>query len=479
MSEKDERSVSRREFLKIAGVAGAAVGLGAGLGGLAAACGGTTTTTAGATTTAAEATTTTVAASTTTVSAGPETGREVKLGFVAPITGALAAFGIPDQYCVDRAREAIGDGIVCGDGQKHPVTITLSDSQSDAGRAAQVAGDLINNTKVDILLACSTADTVIGPADQAEANGVPCLCSDCPWQSFVGGRTDGDLSKTFKWTYNVFWGAEDLSADFITMFNELPTNKVIGFANANDADGIATRPPLIAAYQGAGFTVVDQSGFPHGQEDYTAIIDAFKKAGAEIGVGVLTPPDFTTLWKQSIQQGWTPKIGCYSKPILFPTVLEAIGSIGDGLSTEVWWSPAYPFTSPLVNQTCQEFADDFEAKQNLQWTQPLMHFLVFEWAVDVLKRATSVDDPEALVSAVKATKMESIAGPIDFTAAVEPPGPPWNPGPRHVHENVYKSPVAGGQWRKSTKHPFELVIVSNTAAPMVTVQDKLLAYAAG
>ncbi len=40
MSEKEEngltaKSVSRREFLKIAGVAGAAVGMGAGLGGVA------------------------------------------------------------------------------------------------------------------------------------------------------------------------------------------------------------------------------------------------------------------------------------------------------------------------------------------------------------------------------------------------------------------------------------------------------------
>ena len=56
--------VSRREFFKIAGVAGAALGMGAGLGGLVAACGeeAETTTTAGATTTAAAASTTTTTA---------------------------------------------------------------------------------------------------------------------------------------------------------------------------------------------------------------------------------------------------------------------------------------------------------------------------------------------------------------------------------------------------------------------------------
>ncbi|MBC7293377.1 MAG: hypothetical protein H5T84_04565, partial [Thermoleophilia bacterium] len=42
------RTVSRREFLKIASLAGATVGLGAGLGGLLAACGGGETTTTSA-----------------------------------------------------------------------------------------------------------------------------------------------------------------------------------------------------------------------------------------------------------------------------------------------------------------------------------------------------------------------------------------------------------------------------------------------
>ncbi|MBN1321480.1 MAG: twin-arginine translocation signal domain-containing protein, partial [Thermoleophilia bacterium] len=58
--EAEGRGVSRREFLKLAGVAGAAIGLGAGLGGLIAACGDDEP--AVTTTTAAAGTTTTVAA---------------------------------------------------------------------------------------------------------------------------------------------------------------------------------------------------------------------------------------------------------------------------------------------------------------------------------------------------------------------------------------------------------------------------------
>ena len=72
------KAVSRREFLKLAGITGAVVSLGGGLGALLAACGGETTTTtvagatttAGVTTTAAGATTTTAAVTSTSAAGG-------------------------------------------------------------------------------------------------------------------------------------------------------------------------------------------------------------------------------------------------------------------------------------------------------------------------------------------------------------------------------------------------------------------------
>jgi branched-chain amino acid transport system substrate-binding protein len=488
MSKDDEKELqtsepsvrkpyTRRDFLKIAGVAGAAVGVGGGLGGLVAACGGgtTTTTTSAGPTTTAGGTTTTGAASTTTVSA-VTTGREIKIGFVTPLTGGLASFGIPDKYCVTRATAAIGDGLVCGDGQKHPITIIPTDSQSDSNRAAQVTGDLINNTKVDMVVAASTPDTCVPVADQCEANGMPCLTCDCPWQSYVGTRTNGDLTKTFKWTYHVFWGGEDVMSVMLDAWPALSTNKVVAVMLPNDADGNALRPLYVPGFKAAGYTVVDGGAFQDGTEDFTTPIQAFKKAGAEIGMGLFIPPDFTNFWKQSAQQGWTPKVATYTKALLFPQSVEALGTIANGLTTEVWWSPNHPFTSPLLNQTCKQLADDFQTTQNQEWTQPLLHFLVFDWAVDVLKRATSVDDKNAIITAVTATNMNTIAGKIDFTEAVQPAGPPWKLGPCHIVQNVYKSPLVLGQWVKGTTYPFDLNIVDNVNTPDIPTAGKIQAY---
>ena len=114
------RRISRREFLKLAGVTGAAIGVGASLGGALAACGGATTTTSAAATTttagaataasAAAATTSTAAAATATTaaSAAAQTGRELKIGFVTPLTGSLASFAVSDSYCMTAGRRPPG-----------------------------------------------------------------------------------------------------------------------------------------------------------------------------------------------------------------------------------------------------------------------------------------------------------------------------------------------------------------------------------
>lgn len=164
-----EKRVSRRDFLKYAGITGAAVGLSGGLGSLIAACGGetttttggTTATTSGATTTTAGATTTTAGA-TTTVTAGPEPPKQDKIvyGGARPITGALAAFeagnwGPAYKVWVDDVNKAGGINVA---GKKLPIELKVYDDQSNLDTSMRLLTKLIEQDKVDFVMApCSTA----------------------------------------------------------------------------------------------------------------------------------------------------------------------------------------------------------------------------------------------------------------------------------------------------------------------------------
>ena len=470
------RALSRRDFLRVAGLAGATLGMGAGLGGLLAACGSSTTTTTAAPATTGTTATGTTAASPettaapvgTTVTTAAETGREIKVGFVTPLTGPIALFGVPDQYCASRWVEFVKDGLVCGDGKNHPVSIVVKDSQSDTNRAAQVAGDLINNSKVDVIMAASTPDTCNPVADQAEATGTPCFTNDAPWQDYFYGR-GGKTDVGFKWTYHMFWGLEDITATFADMWSKVPNNKIVGGLWPNDADGNSwsnATDGFPGVLPKDGFKVVDPGRYQNGTEDFTAQITQYKKAGCDILTGVPVPPDFSNMWKQSAQQGFKPKIVTVGKALLFPQAVEALGDLGNLVSTEVWWTPRHPFKSSLTGETCQQIADDFTKRTGMQWTIPLLHYGVFEVVVNSLKRCQNIESKQAIVDQMATTKMETLAGPCDFTT-------PPKLGTMHPVKNVYRTPLVGGQWIKGTQYKYDLVIVDNVLAPEIKVEAAL------
>ena len=78
-----------------------------------------------------------------------------------------------------------------------------------------MAGDLINNSKVDLMTTAGSPDIVVPVADQAEANEAPCICTDCPWEAWFFTR-GGKPTVGFKWTYLAYWGAED---NYMNYFN--------------------------------------------------------------------------------------------------------------------------------------------------------------------------------------------------------------------------------------------------------------------
>jgi len=449
--------VSRREFLKLAGVAGATIGLGAGMGGMLAACGEdtATTTTAG---TPAETTSTTAGAETTTsVTAAIETGRKVLIGALSPITGSLASFGGPDKWIVGVVANAIKDGVVCGDGKNHPVEILQMDTQSDPNRVSQVTQELIFQSKVDMCVASSSPDTVNPAADQCEANGVPFLANFVPWQPFFLGR-GGTADKPFTWTYMFHFGVEDAAECRVGMWDQIPTNKKVALLFPNDADGLAwsnEKTGLGQLLTKKGYTIAAQPEmYAPPAEDYTSQIAEFKKVGAEICSGLQIPSDFTNFWKQCQQQGYNPKILSMSKALLFHETIEAVGDIGIGTSDHMVWHPTFPYKSALTGQTCQEFADQYEAETDKQWTEPLGQIGKYEWAIDVLKRWTDIDDKSLFPDVVKATKFECINGPVDFTLPVAA-------GTVRPNPNVCKIKIAGGQWAKSpegSKFPYDIYV---------------------
>jgi branched-chain amino acid transport system substrate-binding protein len=389
-------------------------------------------------------------------SGGSDTSATVKIGYVAPLTGALAAFGEGDQYVVDQMTSYFKDHPIQAGGKSYGVQILLKDSQSDPKRAGEVAGELINTDGVDILMAHATPETTVPVAAQCEANATPCITADTPWQPWVAGMggNPGDPKTSFKWAYHFFWGLEDITGVWMDMWSQVGSNKKVGALFPNDADGQAftdTAHGVPAIITPAGYSWNNPGLYPSGTQDFSAQIAAFKKSDDQLLAGIVPPPDFVNFWKQAKQQGYNPKLVTVGKAIEFPAAVGALGDLALNLATEVWWAPTYPTKSSLTGLSSQEFADNYTKATGKQWNVTLgFSESLFETAAAAGVVAGGTDKTK-IADAMKTMKVDSLVGTLD-----------WNKGP---FPNIAKTPLVGAQWRKGTgAFPYELVIVSNSVA---------------
>jgi branched-chain amino acid transport system substrate-binding protein len=387
----------------------------------------------------------------------------VKIGFTAPLTGPLAGFGEANSFILEGINKLAADGIMLGD-KSYKVEIIQKDVESSSDTAASRAGELINDDAVDLMLAIATPEMINPVADQCEANGVPCLSTLAPWQPYFLGR-GGDPAVGFDWTYHFFWGAEQLVGVFVDMWNTIDTNKTVGLLCPNDPDGNALASPdtgYPAGAKAAGYTLVDPGRFETLTGDFSSIIGEFKDKGVEIVVGIPIPPDFATFWTQANQQGFSPKLITMAKAVLFSSAVEALGDIGDGLASEIWWTPNHPFSSSLTGEKSLDLSNQYEEATGKQWTQfvGFVHAL-FEVCFDVLSRAGSTDK-QAIADAAAATELDTIVGPIKY-------------GANGVPKNVSPTSLVGGQWQKTSggKFPFDLVVTNNSLSPEIPVNGTL------
>lgn len=390
-------------------------------------------------------------------------GARIKIGYVTPQSGPLAAFAEADQYILGSFMESEA-------GRNFEVIV--KDSQSNPNRAAEVARELIVEDEIELMLVASTPETTNPVATTCENEEVPVISTVAPWQPWFIGQQgnpgDPQSWEPFRYAYHFFWGLEDVIAVFTNMWEQLDTNKSVGGLFPNDGDGNAWGDPNVGfppVLSEKGYSLTDTGRYRNLTDDFSSQINAFKRNEVEIVTGVVIPPDFTTFWTQAKQQGFTPKAASIGKAILFPQAVQALGNAGHNLSSEVWWSPSHPFSSSLTGRSAREVAEGFAKATGRQWTQPIgfIHAL-FEVAADVMGRVGDSSDSDEVAEAIASTDMNAIVGPLSWNGNGLPP---------FAQRNVAKTPLVGGQWRSTGNGGYDLVIVDNRTAPNVPAGGRM------
>jgi branched-chain amino acid transport system substrate-binding protein len=400
--------------------------------------------------------------------AGSSASGTINIGFITPLTGALAGFASGDQFVLSLIKGAsiYKTGIKIG-GKKYDIKINVQDSQSSPTRAAQVAQQLISS-HADLILTTSTPETTNPVAAACQKAGTPCLSTVVPWESWYAGLGGNPLKPAtdFKYVSMFFFGLKEFNGCFEPMWNRIHTDKVVACQYPNDSDGNAFRGGFEPMIKADGYTAVDGGAYADGTADFTSMISQFKNKNCEVFSNCPLPPDFNTFWKQASQQGFKPKIATVAKVLLFPADCVALGpALVNNIATDSWWGPYMPYSSSLDGMTASALASAYETKSGQQWLQALgSTYSLFEVAKEAFSAVSDPHDKAEVADAMHKVSYTGMCGQIDFATGPAP--------------GVGIIPPVGVQWKaqpSGSKYPVEMKVVDNSLNSSVPTGADLVA----
>jgi branched-chain amino acid transport system substrate-binding protein len=383
---------------------------------------------------------------------------------VAARSGRLASLGDPLAFAVSLLEPKltrIGNGP-----REYAVRLVSRDSRSTADGARQAVRELVRDEDARIIVTLAGTQVLPAAADACEEAGVPCVSSTFPWQVYYYGRGARDTAP-FRWTYHFCWGLDAIAEVFADLWEQAGgSRRTVGCLWNDGPQGTWSRHGevgFVPAARARGHRLVDPAGYAEPATDLSGHVEAFAAAGADIVTSAATARDLALFRALAAERGSTPRLITCSRWLAYPPSTTSGGErpAQANVATLVYWTPAHPYRSSLDGMTAAELAEAYERATGSQWLQPLgLAYALFEVAAHALRTAADPTDPAAVAEAIGRTRLETVAGPLDWTAGPVP--------------NVATVRLAGGQWQPGTRHDYELAVVANRHVEGLPVTADLL-----
>lgn len=380
----------------------------------------------------------------------------MRVGFISPNTGALATFGVANQYIHALLAPRLAAGLDTAHLGRRAMQVDMHDAASSPAQATRIAEALVAQG-YHMLVASGTPEICNPVADVCEAAGVPCVTTVAPWQAWLFGR-NGQPEKGFDWTFHFFAGIEDFTDVYSSLFQRAALERVVGGVFGDDIDAkafLTTFPKVMARH---GLTLMDPGRLRLAEPDYLALATRLKEARVPMVTGVLPSPAALAFFQAARQVGYRPRLAAVAKAFAFPETVTQAMALQPGMTicNEVWWSPAWPFRSGLTGATASEICRDYMVKTNQPWIQTLgFSHALLELAAQVL-RDTSALTRAGLRDALLRVRASTVVGVLGFNS-------------RHPSLNVCTTPAVGGQWIQDASGRWVLQVVDNSRSPFIPV----------
>ncbi|WP_093803086.1 ABC transporter substrate-binding protein [Streptomyces sp. Wb2n-11] len=394
---------------------------------------------------------------------GTSGGRVLTVGVVIARTGRLARLGDPLTFVMQLLEPKLRR-LVNGE-RGYEVRLVSRDSRSTAEGARQAVRELVGAEGAGIVLTLAGTEVLPAVADACEEASVPCVSSTFPWQVYYYGR-GASADRPFRWTYHFCWGLDDIAETFADLWDMVGgSGRAVGCLWNDGPQGDWSRHAglgFLPAARARGHRLVDPAGYREPAAGFGGHFAAFRDQEVDVVTSAATGRDLALFRRQAMELGALPRLITCSRWLAYPPVPSAGEEPAQAnVATLVYWTPNHPYRSSVDGMSAARLAEAYEQKTGRQWLQPLgLAYALFEVAAHALATAAEPADPASVAAALARTRLETIAGPLDWTSGPVP--------------NVAAVRLAAGQWQPGRRHAYELAVVHSRQEEQLPVDAELL-----
>jgi branched-chain amino acid transport system substrate-binding protein len=332
--------------------------------------------------------------------------QSVKVGAVVPLTGRYAALGSQVKTGYEIAVQHINSagGVSIG-GKKLQIEMTMLDDESDPTKTVARLETLATQGVV-AYLGGAGSDLHGAAASIADKNKIPYLG--------VAFAFNGIHQQGLRYLFSPFPKSPDLTRETFVFFDAMipaaqRPRKVALFLERTDW-GKEMGLGWESLAKKHGYQIVARGEYAPGSKDFSDLILKAKSASAETVLALPSPPDGMTIVKQMKELDFNAKVNLFIRAADPPVWSQNLSKDGD----YVLLSPGWHFAARYP-----KVAELNEAHQKLfnRPADPLVgpSYACLQILADAVPRAKSLDR-DNIRSAIGATKMTTVIGPVRFRA---------------------------------------------------------------
>lgn len=331
--------------------------------------------------------------------------KEILLGASLPKSGALAGFGLYEEWGYTTAINDVNQAGGLYLSQFHtkvPVRLITYDDESRSEQVVVNTQRLISQDRVNALLGSATPPLVLPGANVAESKHIPMVTGIAPIRAFLGARP--------KWNYvwDAFFDELDMTnQQFLTM-NTVNSNHRVALFTDNEQDGVVMGGLWEKNAIKYGYNVVYHANFPVGTTDYGDLIRRAQASQAQIIIAQMVTPDAIALWQQMQTLNYHPAAAFLEKGAEPTEWTSALHQAAQGVMVAGYWYPTLPYPG------AETLRQRFELDTGLTYSQHIADtYASAQILMDAIVHAGRLD-ADTINTAIGQTNKTYVVGPINF-----------------------------------------------------------------